>query len=117
MHHGGSHERPFAEAFCESKVLRALPPLDAAHLDSALAGQWWNEARADVAGFTLGHAIGWFIAQRGDSAWIFAEGEQAKDNDAIGFLAARSGIVRAEAIARIVEGIAARRAACHGNES
>ena len=112
MHHGGSHERPFSESFCASKVLRALPPLDAAQLDSALAGQWWDDARADVAGFTLGHAIGWFIAQRGDSAWIFADGEAAKDNDAIGFLAARAGIVRAEAMARIVEGFAARRAAC-----
>lgn len=112
MHHGGSHGRPFAEAFCTSRVIRALPPLGAAQLDSAFAGQWWDDARADVAGFALGHAIGWFIAQRADSAWIFADGEPARDNDAIGFLAARSGIARAEAMERVVEGLAARRDAC-----
>ncbi len=112
MHHGGSHEREFSESFCASSVLRSLPPLDAAQLDSALAGQWWDDARADVAGYTLGHAVGWFIEQRGDSAWIFADGETAKDNDAIGFLASRAGIARAEAMARIVESLSARRGAC-----
>ena len=95
-------------------MLRGLPPLDAAQLDSALAGRWWDDARADVAGFTLGHAIGWFIAQRGDSAWIFADGEPATDNDAIGFLAARTGIARHVAMATIVETMAARRDACPG---
>lgn len=112
MHHGGAQERAFGEAFCASKPLRVLPPLDAPQLDSALAGHWWDDARADVAGLTLGHAVGWFIAERGDSAWIFADGEVAKDDDAIGFLASRAGIARAEAMARIVEGVEARRAAC-----
>ena len=114
LHHGGSHERSFGESFCASMMLRGLPPLDAAQLDSALAGRWWDDARADVAGFTLGHAIGWFIAQRGDSAWIFADGEPATDNDAIGFLAARTGIARHVAMAAIVETMAARRDACPG---
>ena len=112
LHHGGSHERPFAESVCASMMLRGLPPLDAVQLDSALAGRWWDDARSDVAGFALGHAIGWFIAQRGDSAWIFAEGEPAKDNDAIGFLAARAGMAREVAMALVVETLAARRAAC-----
>lgn len=112
LHHGGSHGRPFAEDFCASTVLRALPPIDVAQLDSALAGHWWNDARADLAGFALGHAIGQFIAERGDSAWIFAEGEVARDNDAIGFLSARAGIARDRAMQRIVAGLAARRAAC-----
>jgi hypothetical protein len=112
MHHGGSHGRTFAEAFCSSGLLRTLPPLDATRLDSALAGQWWNDFRSDVAGYALGHAMGWFIESRGDSAWIFAEGEPVRDNDAIGFLAARAGISRDSAMARIVPSFAARRAAC-----
>ena len=112
LHHGGSHGRPFAEDFCASAVLRAMPPIDAAQLDSALAGHWWNDPRADLAGFALGHGIGWFIAERGDSAWIFAEGEVARDDDAITFLASRAGIARDRAMQEIVAGLAARRAAC-----
>ena len=81
-------------------------------LDSALAGQWWDDPRADVAGFALGHAVGWFIAQRGDSAWIFADGEPARSTDAIAFLSARSGIPRDTAMARLAEGLEARRLAC-----
>lgn len=47
-----------------------------------------------------------------DSAWIFAEGEPVRDNDAIGFLAARAGLSRESALARIVTSFAARRSAC-----
>lgn len=112
MHHGGSHGRSFAESFCANRTIRALGALTAAQLDSALGGQWWDDARADVAGFALGHAIGWFIAQRGDSAWIFADGEPARNTDAIAFLSTRSGIPRDTAMARLVEGFAARRLAC-----
>lgn len=112
MHHGGSHGRPFGDSFCANKTIRALGALSAAQLDSALAGRWWDDPRADVAGYALGHAIGWFIAQRSDSAWIFANGEPARDNDAIGFLATRSGIARAEAMARITETFDRRRLEC-----
>lgn len=112
MHHGGSHGRTFGEAFCANRTIRALDSLNAAQLDSALSGRWWNDRRADVAGFALGHAIGWFIAQRGDSAWIFAEGEPARDPDAIAFLAGRSGMERAEAMARIAETFEDRQRTC-----
>lgn len=112
MHHGGSHGRPFAESFCSNRTIRGVGALSMAQLDSALSGQWWNDRRADVAGFALGHAIGWFIAQRGDSAWIFAAGEPATNHDAIAFLAVRSGIARDSAMARITEGFEARRVAC-----
>lgn len=112
MHHGGSHGRPFGEAFCASRAIRSLPPLTTAQLDSAFDGHWWDDDRADVSGFALGHAMGWFIAQRGDSAWVFADGEPARDNDAIGFLARRSGMTRADAMARITESYEARRVAC-----
>lgn len=49
---------------------------------------------------------------RGDSAWILAEGDPVRDNDAIGFLAARAGLSRESALARIVTSFAARRTAC-----
>lgn len=112
MHHGGSHGRSFADSFCTNRTIRGLTTLTVAQLDSSLAGRWWNDARADVAGFALGHAIGWFIAQRGDSAWIFADGPPATSTDAIAFLSARSGIPRDTAMARIAEGFEARRLAC-----
>lgn len=112
MHAGGSHGRRFAEAFCASEVFDSLPPLGAAELDSAMAGLWWNDARADIAGFALGHAIGWFIATRGDSAWIFADGERAASEDALGFLAGRAGMVRDLALIEVTRSFAARRASC-----
>ena len=112
MHHGGSHGRSFAESFCANRTIRGLGALTTVQLDSALAGQWWDDPRADVAGFALGHAVGWFIAQRGDSAWIFADGEPARSTDAIAFLSARSGIPRDTAMARLAEGLEARRLAC-----
>ena len=112
MHHGGSHGRPFGAAVCASETLRSLPPLGPAELDSAFAGAWWEGARADVSGFALGHAIGWFIAQRGDSAWMFADGPPIAEDDAVGFLAARAGLPRDTALARIAESFAARRAGC-----
>ncbi len=112
MHHGGSHGKSFGESFCGNRTVLALDRLSVAQLDSALSGQWWNDPRADIAGYALGHAIGWFIAQRGDSAWIFADGEPAKSADAIAFLSARSGIAREEAMARIAEGFEERRRAC-----
>lgn len=112
MHHGGSHGKSFGESFCTNRTIRGLGPLSVPQLDSALAGRWWDDARADVAGFALGHAIGWFIAQRGDSAWIFADGAPATSNDAIAFLSARSGIARETAMERIAEGFDARRVAC-----
>ena len=112
MHHGGAQGRPFGEAFCASVVVRGLPPLTVPQLDSALGGRWWNDARADVAGFALGHTIGWFIEQHGDSAWIFAEGESATDNDAVGFLARRSAIPRDSAMRAVASTLAERRAEC-----
>ncbi len=112
MHHGGSHGRPFDAAVCASARLRALPDLGAAELDSALSGAWWDDPRADVAGFALGHAVRWFIAQRGDSAWLFAEDATPPEPDALTFLARRAGIPRDSAMAALVAGFAARRAAC-----
>jgi len=112
MHHGGSHGRDFSDAFCANRTIRALDSLTVAQLDSALDGLWWDDPRADVTGFALGHAMGWFLAQRGDSSWVFADGEPAKDNDAIAFLAARSGLARETAMAAIVEGFGRRRASC-----
>lgn len=112
MHHGGSHGRPFAAAVCASATLRSLPALGPAELDSAFAGDWWEGARADVSGFALGHAVGWFIAQRGDSAWLFADGPPIASDDAVGFLAERAGLPRDTALARVAASFAARRAAC-----
>jgi hypothetical protein len=114
LHAAGSHGRPFAEAVCASRILGALPPLGAAQVDSALRGRWWDDDRADVAGFAMGHAIGWFIAARGDSAWIFADGPRAPDGDLLTFLGARAGIAREAALAAVTDGLAARRAACAG---
>lgn len=112
MHAGGSHGRSFARAVCASRLLDSLPPLDAAELDSAMSGRWWNDLRADVGGFALGHAIGWFIATRGDSAWIFAEGDPVRDDDALGFLSRRAEVAREFALDEVTRGFAARRAAC-----
>lgn len=112
MHHGGSHGRPFQAALCASQAIAALPPLTAAGLDSALAGRWWHETRGDVAGFALGHAMGWFLTQHADSAWVFAVGEPSADGDALGFLARRTGIPRDSALSAVAAGLEARRATC-----
>ncbi len=114
MHHGGSHGRTFDAAFCANAVFRGLPPLSASQLDSAMAGRWWNDARADVSGFALGHAMGWFLRARADSAWVFAEGEPARDTDALAYLAQRAGIARATALAEIARTLEERRVACGG---
>ncbi len=112
MHHGGAHGRSFGAAFCANRTVRTLDTLTVAGLDSALAGHWWNDPRADVTGFALGHAMGWFFGQRSDSSWIFADGEPARDADAIGFLATRAGVARGAAMEAIVEGFLKRRAGC-----
>lgn len=112
MHHGGSHGRPFAAAFCASRAFDGLPPLGPAALDSAMLGRWWHDARADVGGFALGHAMGWFLAARADSAWVFADGEPARDNDAVGFLARRAGIPRDSALQEVARTLDERRRAC-----
>ena len=116
MHVGGSHGRSFDEAFCRSTLFDSLPPLSAAQVDSATRGQWWNDLRADASGFVLGHAIGWFIAQRGDSAWIFADGPPTADNDALGFLSRRSGIALEAALDQIATTLSARQAECARQE-
>ncbi len=112
MHHGGSHGRSFEAAFCASPVFSGLPPLTGAQLDSAMTGRWWNDARADVSGFALGHAMGWFLRERADSAWVFADGEPASDNDALGYLARRAGIARDAALREIARTLDERRATC-----
>jgi len=112
MHHGGAHGRPFAEAFCANGTMRALDTLTTAQLDSALAGAWWRDPRADVTGFALGHAMGWFLARHGDSTWVFADGAPPDDPDALRFLAARSGLSRDAAVAGIVATFNARLRDC-----
>jgi hypothetical protein len=112
MHHGGSHGRTFDAAFCANAISRGLPPLSTAQLDSAMAGRWWNDARADVSGFALGHAMGWFLRARADSAWVFADGPPARDNDALAYLGQRAGIAREAALVEIARTLEERRTAC-----